>query len=396
MKYLVTILFVFAIWMQLHNVHWFNPQFGFDGRGHIEYLDYIRLNHRLPLPHEGWELYQTPLYYLLATPAYIWRGIKAVQWQNVLYYALYIILAGYFVGRIFAKEKKSGYLAAFTLMALPIANYLVPMISNEFANDLIIGILLLWMMVSPYSIGIVGLLVVGFYTKYTVLTLGPAYLVALVLNNKHKLSRIFLYGSIFAILVSPIILRNVYYYKTPLAIATNFFPYSVSKEQRNLEFFTNLSWINSGDIFGAHHYSFLGGTWNSFWHDGYRITVPVVPFHKKAYGLWLLGFPLTIISIWGWAKLRTRKNNVFMIGMTYLVTSVSAYILYNLRLPYSSELKAFFMSGLPIVYMLGIVGSYLYVPKLQKIIITLLLIQFGLMFSYFWIAPWWHITGSFS
>lgn len=395
MKYLVGIIFVFAVAMQIHDAWLFNPEFGFDGRGHIEYLSYIKENHKLPLPHEGWELYQTPLYYLLAMPAYLAGGLKAVQIQNVAYYVAYITLAGYLVKRLFDKKSNIGYIASLTLLALPIVNYLVPMISNEFANDLVVGVSLLWMMIAPYTIGVVMLLVVGFYTKYTILTLGPSYLMALIIEKKRSLGRIILYGSIFTILISPIILRNIAYYQTPLAIATKFFPYSAPRVSRNIDFFTNMSWIARGDIFNAHHYSLLGGTWNSFWHDGYRTVVPVVPFHKKAFGLWLLGFPLTLISIWGWKLLYKRKKQVFIVSMTYLATAVFAYIFYNLMLPYPSELKAFFMSGLPVVYMLGVVGSYSYEARLRKIIVMLLLAQFALMISYFWIAPWWHITGSF-
>jgi len=395
MKYLVGIILALATLMQLHNARLFNPEFGFDGRGHIEYLGFIKDNGSIPLPHLGWQYYQTPLYYLLATPANLIGGIKEVQIQNVIYYVIYVVLSGYLIGRIFKNVAQVGFLATLTLVALPVVNYLVPMISNEFANDLIMGVALLWMMIAPYNIGIVLLIVAGFYTKYTVLTLGPSYLVALLIDTKRNFSKILLYGSIFAILISPIILRNIYHYKTPLAMAESFFPFPPGREVRDLSFFTNMSWIAKRDIFTAHHYSMIGGTWNSFWHDGYRTVVPVVPFHKKALGLWLLGFPLTIISIWGWTKLRIKKRNVFIIGMTYLATAITAYILYNLHLPYPSELKAFFMSGLPIIYMLGIVGSYLYLPRLRKVILTLLLIQFGLMISYFWIAPWWHITGSF-
>lgn len=395
MKYLVRIIFLLAVGMQLHNAWLFNPEFGFDGRGHIEYLEYLKDNHQLPLPHQGWQFYQTPLYYLLASPAYLLGGFKAVQIQNVFYYVIFIVLISYLAGKLYKSERQAGYVAALTLLALPVVNYLVPMISNEFANDLLMGVALLWMMLSPCTIGIALLLAAGFYTKYTVLTLGPSYLVALLLSKKRDFAKILLYGSVFALLISPIILRNIYHYKTPLAMAEEFFPFPPGREARDLSFFTNMSWITKGDIFTAHHYSMIGGTWNSFWHDGYRTTVPVVPFHKKAFGLWLLGFPLTAISIWGWKLLSQKQRHVFIVGMTYLGTAAIAYILYNLHLPYPSELKAFFMSGLPVIYMLGVVGSYSYEVKLRKIIMILLLAQFGLMISYFWIAPWWHITGSF-
>jgi len=391
-KLWIGIILGLGIVLQIHNSLIYNYPHGFDGKGHVEYLEYIRSEHKLPLPHQGWQFYQTPLYYLLAMPTYVLGGVKAVQLQNIIYYLAYLYLTGYLVQKIFSKEKNSQVIATLALAALPIANYLVPMVSNEFLNDLVMGVALLWMMMAPTSIGIIILLAAGFYTKYTVLTLGPAYAIALWQTKDKVWKRYLAYGALFALLISPIVLRNIYHYKTPLAMAESFFPFPPGREARDLSFFTNLSWIPKADLFQSQHYSFIGGTWSTFWHDGYQATVPVVPFHKKAYGLWLLGFPLSLLSILGWVKIKKNNTKVFKVGMTYLVTAVLAYILYNFHLPYPSELKSFFMSGLPIIYVLGITSSYSYIPKSRKLITVLLIIQFALMIAYFWIMPWWHVV----
>lgn len=388
----LSIIFIFSIVFQIHNSLSYNPLHGFDGKGHIEYLEYIKTNHKLPLPHEGWQYYQTPLYYLLAMPAYIVGGIQAVQLQNIVYFLLYIYIVGLLTAKIFPSNKNVSLVTTLALAALPVANYLVPMISNEFLNDLIMAVSLLYMMISPYSLINILLLTLGFYTKYTLLTLGPAYAVALYLGKKNFISRSVLYGSIFAWFICSIIFRNLYFYQTPLAMAESFFPFPPGREARDVKFFVDLSWIPKVDMFQAQHYSFIGGTWNTFWHDGYQTTVPVVSFHKKALGLWLLGFPLTIISILGWVQLKKYKLKVFYVGITYLLTALLAYVLYNFHLPYPSELKSFFMSGLPVIYVLGIASSYTYLPKTQKLMIGLLAIQFLLMISYFWIQPWWHVA----
>ena len=39
---------------------------GFDSPEHLKYIDYIQKHRALPLPTEGWEMYQPPLYYLIA------------------------------------------------------------------------------------------------------------------------------------------------------------------------------------------------------------------------------------------------------------------------------------------------------------------------------------------
>lgn len=388
---LVLIIGIAAI-LQFHNARVFNPQFGLDSSGHIEYLEYLKVNKRLPLPHEGWEMYQTPLYYLDALPAFIYGGVKAVQLQGAAYYVIYLILAGYLISKIHPKDKNARLISTFALAALPIANYLVPMISNESLNVYLMSLTLLLLIIEPYRLLIIFLIVIAFYNKYTVLTLGPAYLVSLLLDKAKKWSRIFMYGAIFAVLTLPIFWRNYIHYQRLLPIASEFFPYHTPKAIRDLQFFTNLDWIPKVDLFRTHTYSFIGGTWNTFWHDGYQLTVPVVDFHKKALGLWMLGFPLFILSVLGWIKLKTNNKNTFYIGMTYLITGVAAYIYYNLRLPYDSEVKAFFVSGLPIIYTLGITSSFIYIPKTRKIIIILLIVQFALMISYFWIQPWWHVA----
>jgi tetratricopeptide (TPR) repeat protein len=39
---------------------------GFDSKEHLKYINYIQDHGALPLPNEGWEMYQPPLYYLIA------------------------------------------------------------------------------------------------------------------------------------------------------------------------------------------------------------------------------------------------------------------------------------------------------------------------------------------
>jgi len=378
--------------LHIHNATLYDPLHGFDGLGHIEYFEYIKSHQKLPLPHEGWQYYQTPLYYILGLPSYLLGGIQAVQYQNILYYLIFLLVVYLAAKNLFPQNHDLAIVAMYALASLPVVNYLVPMISNEFLNDLFLGSALLYMVIAPSSIINILLLTLGFYTKYTIFTLGPAYFVALWQARGKNISLMILYGSLFVLTISPIILRNIYHYKVPLAMAESFFPFPPGREARDLGFFTNLAWITKRDMFQAHHYSFIGGTWNTFWHDGYQTTIPVVAFHKMAFGLWLLGFPLTIIAILGWTKLKMSKPKIFNVMMTYLGSGIIAYILYNYHLPYPSELKAFFVSGLPVVYVLGMVGAYQAYPKARYFILALLTIQFCLMLSYFWIQPWWHVA----
>jgi tetratricopeptide (TPR) repeat protein len=64
-----TVLLVLAaLWLLLfwNNVRLLPFHAGFDAKEHLKYINYIQEHRTLPLPNEGWEMYQPPLYYLVA------------------------------------------------------------------------------------------------------------------------------------------------------------------------------------------------------------------------------------------------------------------------------------------------------------------------------------------
>jgi len=63
------LLIVFAgLWLLLvwNNTRLLPFHTGFDSKEHLKYINYIQEHRALPLPNEGWEMYQPPLYYLIA------------------------------------------------------------------------------------------------------------------------------------------------------------------------------------------------------------------------------------------------------------------------------------------------------------------------------------------
>lgn len=58
-----------VVWVALlaNNLPQMPSLLGFDNDGHTEYIHYVQQHGRLPLANEGWQMYQPPLYYLLAT-----------------------------------------------------------------------------------------------------------------------------------------------------------------------------------------------------------------------------------------------------------------------------------------------------------------------------------------
>ena len=56
-----------ALWLMLAvNYLAIPPYFGFDYQGHMAYIGYVFNNASLPLANEGWQMFQTPLYYIVS------------------------------------------------------------------------------------------------------------------------------------------------------------------------------------------------------------------------------------------------------------------------------------------------------------------------------------------
>ena len=62
------VFLIAALWLCLfwNNVRLLPFHAGFDSAEHLKYITYIQEKRALPLPTEGWEMYQPPLYYLIA------------------------------------------------------------------------------------------------------------------------------------------------------------------------------------------------------------------------------------------------------------------------------------------------------------------------------------------
>ncbi len=68
-QFAVLVLVVMAgCWIALfvNNLGRLPVQFGFDVQHHLEYIDFIRSRHSLPLANQGWEMWQPPLYYIIS------------------------------------------------------------------------------------------------------------------------------------------------------------------------------------------------------------------------------------------------------------------------------------------------------------------------------------------
>ncbi len=394
-KIILGLVFLVSVIFQIHNISLYNPDFGFDGQDHQAYISWIDANHRLPLPGMGWEYTQNPLYYLIGA---IFETISInPQFINLLAFIV--------IGWVIYKYSKS-FVATLAFFGLPMMNYLIPQISNEYLSGM-------WMVISFFlilrilnikeskplikQILLASLVVVlGFYTKYTSLTLIPILVLAIILNQHfsitQKIKNSLIAGLFIFILISPITFRNTALYGKPFILAEDIQNIWDKNKTRELSFFTRLDWIPKADIFNAREYSFTGGLWNSFWHDGHHSATPVVEFHKKAFALWALGFPLFVMSFLGLIQIIKKNKSEGILLFSYLLIAIASLVRYSIMAPHSNSFKAFYAIGIVVPYVLGLsafskTGKWIY-----RITVLLLLIQFLIMVSYFWIQLWWHVV----
>ena len=386
-KYFFPVLLIFAslvlLFMHLNNIGLYNTNLGFDGVDHKEYISWIQKNHTIPLPNQGWKFNQPPAYYLIASLVSSLGITPQIINLALVFFIAYLIY-------YFSKSK----VVLLAILALPVLNYFPPLITNELLGSFFIVVCLLMLLNKPNPIVLGILLALGFYSKYTIITLIPIVLISYFVNESkhiHALKKSLISLVIFLLLISPILFRNISLYGKLMPLAPDFFAFDYPKQSTGLGFFLNLSWIPKLDTFSAKSYSFIGGLWDSFWLDGFHIITPVVAFHKKALVLWALGFPLTAISIFGIVKyyLKNRKKGIILVS--YIVIAIFSLVKYYLTLPYDFVLKAFYAFGLIVPYTIGL-GESSKNKYLKIITICLLIIQFIVMVSFFWIQPWWYVA----
>ena len=141
------------------------PPLGFDLSSHLEYIQYILERGGLPLAHEGWEMYQPPLYYLMASGLLACFGqvtldqamaiLRALNWAG----GLLLVGALYESLRLLHPNETRRVLRGFLLGAfLPAQLYMTHYVSNEIWSAALasasIAVAIRILVRSPDSIGL--------------------------------------------------------------------------------------------------------------------------------------------------------------------------------------------------------------------------------------------------
>jgi tetratricopeptide (TPR) repeat protein len=135
----ILLLVLVGLWLLLF---WNNGRLlpfhsGFDSKEHLDYISYIQQHRSLPLPTDGWEMYQPPLYYLIAAASLSACGLSvgdpmsiyALRWLGAFFGIAHFILV-YLSVRLLL-PLRAALIGLLVAAFLPMHLYLAHYVTNE-------------------------------------------------------------------------------------------------------------------------------------------------------------------------------------------------------------------------------------------------------------------------
>lgn len=142
-----------AAWVVLgiNNIGKIPYYIGFDVEGHLQYVEWVASNHRIPLATDGWEMYHPPLYYVLSALLYAAvkgaAGVETAQWAiraiPLSCGLLQVEVARRTLRHVFPGRDDLQALGTLVAGALPMSLYMSQTVSNEPMAALATGAVLL-------------------------------------------------------------------------------------------------------------------------------------------------------------------------------------------------------------------------------------------------------------
>ena len=389
-----------AAWvlLALNNLPKLPPNLGFDIDGHLEYIRYVADQGRLPLANEGWQTFQSPLFYVLC--ALLYKAFGLVLSADAALKALRIVplLAGIAqveicyraVRHAYPERKDLQVLGLFFGGLLPMNIYMAQYVSNEPLAALFESLVVLWCVrllcergrASMKSCAVLGcFLGLALLTKVTAIVLiVPAALVVMAVSiragesiasrpfNARPLLRVA--ASTSLVLGMAALISGWYYVRNWVLLGRPFI--GGWDAARGIEwwqdpgFRTPHDFLSFGEALFHPIYAGLMGFWDglysTLWADGfisgvaYADSLPPWNYDLLLPGVWLALLPTAALCTGAGVALSQRKPVLlFALGCVALFGAALAW--HFLTNPFYCAVKAFYALGItPCLALLAVAG----------------------------------------
>ena len=366
----------------LNNLWKVAPEIGFDVNDHIDYVKYLLANHRIPLAVDGWQMFQSPLVYLISAPFYALFSSLAATTVRMKLMRIFSLVCGvaqvelcYRVSRIVYPEKNDLQIVATTVGSLiPMSLYMSSVFGNEPLAGALTSVLVLlctWMLSTSPSeqTSRIAVLIGVFWglamlTKVTPLLLGPVIILAVMVHRliMHPGSdRVF--TTLRTIFLACFVTCGWYYGRNWIVLGTPFvggwdpsrgIPWWQDPSYRTWSQVTSFGKCLQQPIYSG-VVSFWDAIYSTMWSDGFLsgtiMQADRLPWNVSwmQAGAWLSLLPAACILL-GLCRIGLFQSAATKACLLFAAASIGIYLaavfdLY-LQIPIFSAAKSSYMLGL--------------------------------------------------
>jgi tetratricopeptide (TPR) repeat protein len=408
-----------------HNAQFMPVQEGFDSLDHVKYIQYVQQRWALPLPNEGAEMFQPPLYYVISAAALSGCHLLGLKWSSVLVLRCMTMLFGIahftlvvMTLRLVCPGSVEAPLAGLLLSAfLPLNLYLSQFVTNETLAAMLMSATIYLagrsfeqQRSSLGALSIVGVLLgAAILTKATALVLIPALLlgVAVKLWKQKSKARDWLLQMATPLVVCFAVAGWHYiriWYRMGSPLIGNWDVASGFPWWQDPGFRTTYDYLRFGRSLVAPLFSGFAGFWDgiysTLWGDGLS-SGAIAGFRAPwNYPLMVGGYLLALVPsvmiligaiVVAYRSLRGGFSPTLAMLLGFCALMVFSVVVMTIRVPSYAQVKASYgLSMLVPMCLFGAVGWLALTRRyrLLKLIFGTLLLVFALnAFMSFWMPP---------
>jgi tetratricopeptide (TPR) repeat protein len=372
------LIVVVVLWVTLffNNSRSLTSAIGFDWRGHLNYIGYLQQHRALPLPNEGWEMFQPPLYYGISAAALSGFGVSAndaaaataLRLVTMIFGLIHILLVFLSLRLIFPGRTGPQLVGLILAAFLPMQLYLAHYVTNETLVALLVSAAL-YLCLRQLRAGTestVGLILLGtvigaaLLTKFTAALAVPFMAGALAVQMLVRRRPIGLVLRKLGILVGVALLLSAWHYLRPWWLTGHMViggwdPASGKAWWQDDGYHTFAYFERFGESLCRPWFSctgsFLDGIYSTLWGDGLwggaanLVFRPPWNYDLMCAGYLLAGLPAVIVLVGavGWTAKLLREGGADRWLLFGVAGGMLAGLVYlNVQVPYYASAKSFY------------------------------------------------------